>query len=149
MSFVTLWNSTPRRPWAPTLFNSELDRLFDEALTDTAAGKAAAFSPAADLAETEAHYQLDLDLPGVKKEAIQIEVRENRLHISGERKFEKSSKLVSERAFGHFERVWNLPEDVDAEKVEAAFADGVLTVRVAKAEAAKPRVIQIQDRKAE
>ncbi len=139
MSFVTLWNTVPRRNWA----ESDLARFFDEALSDMAP-TVAAFKPATDLEETDTHYQLEVDLPGVKKEEIQIEVRDNHLHIAGERKSEKTAKRVAERSFGKFERVWALPEDVDAEKVEAAYADGVLSLKVAKAEAVKPRVIKIQ-----
>jgi HSP20 family protein len=143
MSLVTLFNHAPRRDWTVSPWTKELDRFFDEAL-GTSESAPTAFAPAADLEETDTHYQLMLDLPGVKKDEIQIEVRENRLHISGERKFEKNTKLVAERTFGHFERVWTLPKDVDAEKVEAAYSDGVLNVRIAKAEQAKPRVIKVQ-----
>ncbi len=141
MSFLTVWNSAPRRAWPPALWDNELNRLFDDNVP-------ADFSPAADLEETETHFVLDFDLPGVKKEDIQIEVRDRNLHVSGERKFEKKSKTHSERFAGKFERVWALPEGVEADKVEAAFSDGVLTVKVPKAEAAKPRVIKIQDGKA-
>ena len=145
MSFVTLWNTASRPNWAPTPWSKELDHFFGESASELVAASSASFKPAADLEETQTHYQLDLDLPGLKKEEIQIEVRDNRLHIAGERKAEKNPKLVSERSFGRFERVWALPDDVDSEKVEAGYLDGVLHLQIAKTAAAKPRVIAIRD----
>jgi HSP20 family protein len=143
MSF-SMWNTVPRRAWTAAPFNNELGRFLDEAL-GSATPAAVSFSPPADVEETDEQYRLHLDVPGVKKEDIQLEVLENQLHIRGERKLDASHRAIGERAFGKFERVWALPKDADANKIEAAYADGVLTVTLTKAEAAKPRLIKIND----
>ncbi|HEX2299380.1 MAG TPA: Hsp20/alpha crystallin family protein [Pseudonocardiaceae bacterium] len=104
--------------------------------------------PLADVSETEDSYVFEVEVPGVAREDIAIEAVRNELTISGEfREKEKAGWLRSRtRRTGRFEHRTVLPRDVDAEKITAELADGVLTVTVPKAEAAKPRRIEITSR---
>jgi len=97
--------------------------------------------------ETEQHFVLHADLPGLSEEDVNIEVEERVLTISGERKSvhetAKEGYHRVERAFGSFSRSLTLPEGIDAETVEASFDRGVLEVRIPKPEERKPRKIAI------
>jgi HSP20 family protein len=88
------------------------------------------------------------ELPGMKKEDIDISLQENVLTLSGERKGEREDASGGashcERWFGRFERSIRLPSQVDTKTIKAAYTDGVLTIELAKAEAAKPRHIKVQ-----
>ncbi len=107
----------------------------------------------ADLAGDKDGYAFRFDVPGVPKDAIQISVEDNVLKVSGERaesfanaeSDENSTVYRREIVSGHYERSFRLPEDADAEKVSASYADGVLEVRVARSEAAQPRRIEISN----
>jgi HSP20 family protein len=97
--------------------------------------------------ETGDHFVLRADLPGLSEEDVKIEVEDNVLTVSGERRTEHESKQEGyhrvERAFGSFSRSLTLPNGVDAEAVEASFDKGVLEVRIPKPEERKPRRISI------
>ena len=103
--------------------------------------------PPVDIQETEDAYRLVAELPGLTKDDINITLENNVLRLSGERKFEKDVKKESyqriERTYGVFARSFALPSQVNSEKVQAAFENGVLTITVPKAEQAKPRKIAI------
>jgi HSP20 family protein len=106
------------------------------------------FAPAMDLKEREDAYVAEIEMPGMKAEDFHVEVLDGVLSIRGERKQETEEKTKqwhrSERVYGSFERRIELPSAVDAEKVEAVYKDGILTVTVPKAPGAKPRTIQVQ-----
>jgi HSP20 family protein len=123
-------------------FNKFCNTAFD---TDRVASKS--FSPAMDIAESENEYVLVLNVPGVKKEDVKLNVEDNVLTISGERKShplpEKTEWLRNEIRTGSFTRTVKLSKNVDAEKISAELNDGVLKVVLPKAEAAKPRTITI------
>jgi len=101
-----------------------------------------------DVYENKEDLVVRAELPGMKKEEINISLHENTVTISGERKNEKryegSETSREERFYGRFTRSFQLPKTVDASKVKANYKDGVLTVTLPKAEEAKPRQIQIQ-----
>jgi len=103
--------------------------------------------PPVDIQETEDAYKLHAELPGLTKDDISITLENNVLRLSGERKFEKDVKKESyhrvERTYGAFSRAFALPQQVDADGVQAAFEHGILTITVPKAEQAKPRKISI------
>jgi len=107
-----------------------------------------AFAPAVDIHEDEKHYTVTVELPGGKKEDVQVEVREGVLTIRGEKKSEREEKKEHrrwiERTYGSFMRSFTLPENADAEHVDASFKDGVLTLAIPKIEAVKPRSIAIK-----
>jgi len=128
---------------------NEIDRLFAApfaGLTDTPRF-ASGWSPAFDVYENKDNFTVVAELPGVKKEDIAISLHEGRLSISGERKREEESENTevyrSERTFGRFQRTFTLPAAVTAEKVNAKFTDGVLTITLPKAEEAKPKQIDV------
>ena len=127
---------------------SEMNRLFNT-FFDAPAGAANGGSlrrwiPPMDLVETEDHFVLRADLPGLSEDDVQIEVRGNVLMVSGERKAEREEGYYRvERAYGAFSRSLTLPEGIDAEAVEASFDKGVLQVRIPKPEERKPRKIAI------
>jgi len=109
------------------------------------------FTPAVDIEETDSHYLMSVDLPGVSKDDVKIDVIENQLTVSGERKFERKAdeknRHFVERSYGQFQRSFTLPAGIDADKIEADFRDGVLHIAVSKAEAVKPRQVKISESK--
>jgi HSP20 family protein len=103
--------------------------------------------PACDVAESDSHYLISMDLPGMKLDDIKIEINNDFLMISGERKFEKKSTSKDsyvERQYGRFERSFRLGDKVDASNVEAHYDNGVLNVAVTKRPEARPKSIEIQ-----
>jgi HSP20 family protein len=106
------------------------------------------WSPSVDIYETENELILKADLPEVKLEDIEVRVENQTLTVKGERKFEKDESNKGfhriERSYGAFERVFTVPASVDAEKVAAEYKEGVLTVKLPKKEAAKPRQVKIE-----
>src|SRR5882724_9647825 len=106
------------------------------------------WAPLVDIAEDDKEYLIKAELPEVKKDEVKVTVENGVLTITGERKFEKEEKGKKyhrvERAFGSFVRSFTLPDDADANKVNAEFKDGVLKVHVAKSEAAKPKQIEVK-----
>lgn len=103
---------------------------------DTADGAISGFTPSINTREGEFAYHIDVDLPGVKKEDIKVDIEENILKISGERNFKKEVKEEDyykvETSFGKFERNFTLPNNVDIENIKATSEDGVLEVVLPK-----------------
>ena len=108
----------------------------------------AVWMPLTDIYEDNEKYSLKLDLPGIKKEDVKIAFVDGKLSISGERNQEtehKDSKCHRiERSFGRYYRSFNLPENVQSDKINAEFKDGQLTISIPKAEEAKPKEIEIK-----
>ena len=104
--------------------------------------------PRADIYETQDHVVLQLDLPGVKPEQVDIQCEKGTLTIKGERPFPSDDAHRTyyrvEHSYGPFERYFEIPRTLDVNKVEATYQDGVLALRFPKAEEAKPKKIQIQ-----
>jgi HSP20 family protein len=130
----------------------EMNRLFSSFFdTPTSRGgngsAARRWLPAMDLVETGEHFVLKADLPGLTEADVNIEVENNVLTVSGERKTESEEKHEGfyrlERATGAFSRSLTLPEGIDADAVKATFDNGVLDVRIPKPVQAKPRRVQI------
>jgi len=132
----------------------EPTRWFDDFLTRDLMpfyGDNRLLAPTVDIDETADEYIVSADLPGVKKEDISIECAENQLTISAERKYESVEGRKSdrqERYYGSYQRSFTLPSGVDADKVEASYDEGVLTLRIPKGEQAKARKIEIGEPKA-
>jgi HSP20 family protein len=127
---------------------SDMNRLFDRFFEGRAAnGISRRWIPAMDLLETEDHLVLRGDLPGMTEDDVDIEIKDNVLTVSGERKAEHEDKGEGyhrvERSFGSFSRSLTLPAGVDAGHVEASFDNGVLEVRIPKPAEAKPTRVQI------
>ena len=129
---------------------NEIDLLFGAPLGEFArrAGFLSDATPALDVYEGKDAFVVKAELPGMKKEDIQVSVHDGSLSLSGERKVEGNSAdsevLRSEHFFGRFERTLALPAAVNAEKISAQYLDGVLTVTLPKAEEAKPKQINVQ-----
>ena len=125
----------------------QLDQLFEDAAVPYQHPGAGVF-PLINLTENKDNYYVRAELPGVKGEELDIQVTGNNLAISGERKIaaeEEGSKYHRrEREAGSFSRMIGLPGDINAEKVDAKMEDGILTIVVAKAEAAKPKQITVK-----
>ena len=103
--------------------------------------------PAVDVLESKDSYLIRAELPGMKREDIKVEVKDGALVLSGERKSEQPAEGVEyrhvERVAAKFWRSFSLPETVKQDGIEATYKDGVLEIRVPKAEEAKPRQIEI------
>jgi len=131
----------------------EMDRIFNELIPfswrmDESELGLNKWSPRTDLQETDDHYIIEVDLPGMAKENISINIKDNVLTIEGERKEEAkeegSGYLRSERTFGTFKRSFSLPAAIVEGKIKASFKNGVLTVNVPKAEKSKKKNVTIE-----
>ncbi len=133
----------PGLAW-PTLgrlanLQDELDRLFEAPMQS--------WSPALDVHEDKNNFNVRVELPGLKREDIEVSLHEGSLVITGERKTETISEDTAvhrqERYYGKFSRVLTLPTAVAADQIKAQYKDGILTVTLPKAEAAKPKTIAV------
>ena len=142
--------------WEPvrelSSLQSEMNRVFNTFFDTPAAGAGNGggvrrWVPSMDLVETDDHFVLRADLPGLAEGDVAIELEDNVLTISGERKSEHEEKegfYRMERSFGQFRRSLTLPDGIDAQKIAATFDKGVLEVRIPKPEARKPRRVAIR-----
>lgn len=141
----------PRRAFSPAMSDvfEDFDHIVESFLRPTYATNVN-FQPSCDVNETKDSYWVSFDMPGVKKEDIKIEVQGNELVISGERHREVKEQggettLRHERTYGKFERTFRMPTTIAADKIEAHYENGVLTVALPKkAEAVQGRTIEIQ-----
>jgi HSP20 family protein len=139
------WPSFDR--WAN--LRDEMNRLFDLPTTGNLARQAQLFSgwtPALDLYQTDDNLVAVVEIPGMKKEDIDISLHDGMLTIAGERTSvtgDGETAGRSERFSGKFRRSVSLPTQVDAAKVSATYKDGILTVTLPKAEEAKPKKVEI------
>ena len=144
MSNLTRWE--PMREMMT--LREAMDRLFDDAFTRPVSLRDLAALPLIDLSQDDDEITVKAVLPGLKPEDVQISVTADVLTIKGEFKNEDEGKnrnyLIRERRFGSFERMIQLPTEVQTEKAHADFADGILTIRLPKAEAVKPKSISIK-----
>ncbi|MFN8110758.1 MAG: Hsp20/alpha crystallin family protein [Thermoleophilia bacterium] len=147
--------STPLMRWDPlrdmTTLRDEVNRLFARGLSAQPAPGGGAnvttWVPAVDLFDTADAFLVKVDLPGLTAADVDVEFDDGVLSISGERRFDASGAEEHgyrlERAYGAFSRKLTLPPGVRADQIVATFTDGVLQVRVPKAEEAKPRKIVV------
>src|SRR5215208_5147588 len=139
--------------WEPfrelSSLQTEMNLLFNAAFDTSGGGNGGArrWAPAMDLLETDDHFVLRADLPGMTESDVNIELEDNVLTVSGERKAEHEEKREGfyrvERTFGGFSRSLTLPKGIDADAVTVGFDNGVLEVRIPKPEQRKPRKITI------
>ena len=151
--FASRFFDFPATGWSDPFVDLErmsrqMDRL-SRALTGRQAARwlSARVFPAINLTEDKHRYYVCAELPGIKSDAIDVQVTGRNLTISGERSIPSEGENVKyhrrERDAGKFSRVIGLPGDIDADNVEAKMVNGVLTVAVAKSEAAKPKQISV------
>ena len=148
MSLIRYTN--PELTTRPSFGNmyDQFNRLFDLAFPTRAAESFGDWSPALDAMEDNDKYVVSLEVPGLKKEDINVSVHDGVLTVSGERKSEHDIKDATmhrtERYYGKFSRSVSLPAQVRADKVAATYKDGILTVQLPKAEEAKPKNIEVK-----
>jgi HSP20 family protein len=142
--------------WEPvrelSSLQNEMNRLFntffDTPAPGNGGGVARRWVPSMDLVETDDHFVLRADLPGLAEGDVSIEFEDGVLTVAGERKAEHEEKKEGyyrvERSFGQFRRSLTLPEGVDPDGIVATFDKGVLEVRIPKPEQRKPRKVAIQ-----
>ena len=136
--------------WDPfrelTALQGEVNRLFSRVSGGDVAERQS-WIPSVDVVETKDAITLKADLAGMDPNDINLEMEDNVLAISGERRFqeevEEDKYYRIERRYGSFSRSIALPQDVDPEKIEAEYENGVLTVSVPKVEAVKPKRISV------
>lgn len=143
---------TLRRVSAPNAWDEifstrrELDRVLDRFFT-TSPSVTSAWVPAVDIEETPDMIRVHAELPGLAREDVSLSLENGVLTIAGEKKQAETTEQgqwhAVERRYGRFERSFTLPRTVDAGRIAARFQDGVLFVELPKAEAAKPRRIEI------
>jgi len=139
------WN--PTNLMVPDIF----DRMFDEMNRSLGVLNPTVeriWRPNVDVSEDQDNYYVHVEVPGMKKEDLHIDVENHVLVIKGEKKFEKKDEDMSyhrmERQYGTFERRFNLTDEIQIDKIEATYADGILTITLPKAEKVKPRDIEIK-----
>lgn len=129
--------NTAMNDFLPISFGNLVERFFNESVSRSG-GAAYAFVPKVDIIEHETAFEIHLAVPGVSKEDFKIDLKDHHLTISGERKFgtEKSENNFKsiETQYGTFRRSFALPENVDGEKINASYKDGILALVVPKDE---------------
>lgn len=138
-------------PWNGGLLRRSIDDLLEDFFGEnTMAPQANVVAPRFDVSETDDAVVVEAELPGMSEKDIALTLQDNILTLKGEKKREKETKkknvYVSERSYGHFQRSLQLGSNVDAEKVDASFKQGVLTITVPKLETekSKARTIDIK-----
>jgi len=109
------------------------------------------FAPASDASALDDCYEINVELPGVSADDVDVAVHDNNLIVRGEKRFKREetgrSFFFSEREYGAFQRTFRLPPDADREKIDAAFSDGVLSLKIAKTSASKSEEKKISIRR--
>jgi len=142
-----LWNWSPVDQFST--LREEINRLFDSPFGELTRRTELfnGWAPALDLYEDKDNLIVTAELPGMKREEIDISVHDGTLTLSGERKYEEKNQAAepyrSERFFGRFHRTLALPKQVQTDKAKATYNDGILTITLPKTEEAKPKQIQV------
>ena len=135
----------PSEEDVPAVFRA-IDDMFQQVLAGPVSSRP--WIPAVDIVENPNELVVTADLPGIKKENVDVQIEDGTLTLTGSRNFEHEDRKEGfhrlERSYGSFRRAFTLPDSVDPEKVAAAFEDGVLTITLPKKEIAKPRSIKVE-----
>ncbi len=133
----------PSSEQVPKRFSDIMDEFFNDALSTRRDN----FVPSIDVSETDDQFLISAQLPGMKKDDINISLENGRLSISGERSFEKEEKNKKyhrvETKFGSFERSFQLPDNVDEESISASYENGLLNISIDKSEEEVKKKIEI------
>ncbi len=144
---MTLVRWTPRSMLG---FRNEFDQLFDSFFNTPVKEETsiAAFAPAVDIEEKEKEFRITAELPGLKKEEIKINIKDNLLTIFGEKnkgkKIEENNYHRTERIYGSFQRTFRLPEYTDQDNIAAEYKDGILNVSIPKLEESISKNVEIK-----
>jgi HSP20 family protein len=139
----------PWRPFGEWPFPSRFLRsLGDDVFPWPWGARGEAVLPAMDVREDDHQYAVTVELPGVSRDDVHIELEQGLLTIRGEKKSEREEKKeqcrYTERSYGSFSRSFRLPSDADEDRLDASFKDGVLSLTIPRTEGAKPRTIAIK-----
>jgi HSP20 family protein len=134
------------------VLQDRMNRLFEDATQrrTQSAGEAgdeferADWTPTADIYETDSGYTIAIDLPGIKRDAIEIDIDDNRLMVKGTRVVDESKSRRSERPRGKFLRSFTVPASIDQNKIGAEYKDGVLQIRLPKRAEQKAQKIEVK-----
>ena len=102
------------------------------------------WTPVADVYETESEYKIALDLPGISRDAIEVDIDDNRLAIKGTRIVEENNKQRTERPSGKFMRSFTVPSSVDQTQIGAEYRDGVLQIKLPKRKEQRAERVEIK-----
>ena len=109
------------------------------------------FAPRSDASALEDYYEINVELPGVKTEDVDVSIEDNSLVVRGEKRYEHEEAgrtyFFSEREYGSFQRTFRLPPDADNEKIDAEFSDGMLRLKIAKRTASQSSGRKVEVRK--
>jgi len=146
-----VWPSRPTFDSPFSDFDSvrrEMLRLLDSVAGDPSGQPAAGVFPPMNITQDNDNFYVRAEVPGVKPSELSISAVRNRLSLAGKREIQREQDRASyhrkERAEGSFNRTVTLPTDIDADKVDAQYVDGILTLRLPKAEETKPRQIKVR-----
>jgi len=136
--------SQPGRDIVGKRFSDIMDEFFNDALST----RQSSFAPSIDISETEKQYIIDVEIPGIDKKDIELNVDNNTLTISGERKFEKEEDGKQfhrvESHYGTFSRTFTLPDNANTESINATYNNGILNITVDKSEKSLKKQIKIK-----
>lgn len=131
----------------PRTFSQFLDSVFDDMVTGTRPIEGN-FLPGIDVRETDRAFEIEVSLPGIKKEDIKIDLEDRTLTVSGERKSTREEDNVKyhlvESRYGSFSRTLTLPNNINRETIDADFTDGILRITIEKSQNAMTKQIQIK-----
>ena len=136
--------SQPKRD----IFGKRFSDIMDEFFSDTVATRQQAFAPSINISETDKQYLIDVEVPGVDKNNIELNVENNTLTISGEREFEKRDEGKHyhrvESSYGSFSRSFTLPDNVKDDSIQATYNNGILNISIDKSEQKMKKQIKIK-----
>lgn len=136
------------RPTGDNLMTKRFSDIMDEFFNDVVSTRRDSFVPSIDVSETDTQFEVNVELPGMKKEDIEISMENNRLSISGDRSFkqEEDGKTYHrvETQYGSFSRSMQLPDNIDENSIEATYKDGVLNITIDKSKDKVRKQIDIQ-----
>lgn len=142
--FLTKWDPFETL----TSLQSDIDRAFRTRGSEVQLRSTAGLVPLVDIHEDVEAFYFDVELPGLKKDDIEVKVEDSILYLKGEKRREAEKKEKNyyrvEREYGSFARSFSLPETADTSKVNAEYRDGLLHLKIAKKEAAKPKRIDVK-----
>ena len=130
------------------IFGKRFSDIMDEFFNDAVATRQHAFAPSIDISETDKQYVIDVEVPGMDKKDIELNVDNNTLTISGERKFENEEEGKHfhrvESSYGNFSRSFTLPDNVDSDSIQATYNIGILHITIDKSEQKMKKQIKIK-----
>lgn len=130
------------------IFGKRFSDIMDEFFNDAVATRQQAFAPSIDISETDKQYLIDVEVPGIDKKDIELNVDNNTLVISGERTFEKKEEDKHyhrvESSYGNFSRSFTLPDNVESESIQATYNNGILHITIEKSEQKMKKQIKIK-----